>query len=253
VNRCSDIRDLFGPALENEAGPVEIEQVHSHVAECSECAELFDAMKLVIGAGDFMEDVEPPPHLEEDLSSTPCRRWLGLLYQAVDREISPANLDRLLTHLEDCPTCRQVWHDLTLVHQVGEAMVPPNHLLSKCISVRDAIARIPILGRRTATAAAYILALVTSLAIGNPTIIAQDFQAVAAEKVSRAASGVSEVAADGRGEFRVLMWRAMQWGEQRIDTVRGWVDQLTNNDDTDDENNDITGPTDDGTSQGDEQ
>jgi hypothetical protein len=146
-----------------------------------------------------------------------------------------------------------VWHDLTLIHQVGEAMVPPNHLLSKCISVRDAIARIPILGRRTATAAAYVLALVTSLAIGNPTIIAQDFQAVAVDKVSRAASGVSEVAADGRGEIRVAIWRTMQWGGKKIDTVRGWFDQLIATDDEADQTDTITGSAEESKPQGDEQ
>ena len=231
MKNCAEIRDLFGPVLEHEAGPAEIERLRTHLAGCAECTEIFDAMKLVVGAGGFMADVDPPPHLEDELSSTPCRRWLGLLYQAVDREISSTNLERLLTHLEGCESCREVWHDLTLIHQVGEAMVPPNHLLPKCISVRDAISRIPILGRRTATAAAYVLALVTSIAIGNPTIIAQDFQAVAVDKVSRAASGVSEVAADGRGELRVLAWRAMRWGEQRIDTVRGWVNALRKPDD----------------------
>ena len=148
----------------------------------------------------------------------------------MDREIAQPNLERLLTHLESCPSCRQVWHDLTLIHQVGDAMEPPNHLLSACIRVRETVARITILPRRTATAAAYVLALLASLAIGNPTIIAQDLQAAATERVSKAASGVSEVAASGRGEARVALWRVMKWGEARIDAVRGWVDQLRDND-----------------------
>jgi predicted anti-sigma-YlaC factor YlaD len=242
VSGCSRIRDLFGPVLEDQATVEEIERVHAHLAECSSCEELFEAMQLVIGAGDCMSDVEPPDHLEHDLSASPCRRWLGLLYQAVDREISQANLERLLGHLESCTSCRQVWHDLTLIHQVGDAMVPPNHLLQRCIAVRDTIARIPILNRRTATAAAYVLALVTSLAIGNPTIIAQDLQAVAVDRVSRATTGVSEVAADGRGEVRVLLWRAMKWGEGRIDTARGWIDQLRGNDRQTDESDEVAAP-----------
>ena len=249
MSTCTDIRDLFAAVLENEAGEAEVEQVRTHIDGCAECAELYDAMGMVVGAGSFLADLEPPPHIGEELASSPCRRWLGLLYQAVDREISQPNLERLLPHLEACPSCRRVWHDLSLIHQVGDAMVPPNHLLSKCITVRDAVARIVILPRRTATAAAYILALLASLAIGNPTIIAQDLHTAAAERVAKAASGVTEVAADGRGEARVALWRTMKWGEEKIDAVRGWIERLRNDDD--DAGEATTEPAQDTNSQGD--
>ncbi len=231
MSSCTDTRDLFAAVLENEASPAEAEKVHAHIAGCPECAEIFAAMGMIIGAGDFLADVEPPPHLGDELASSPCRRWLGLLYQAVDREISQPNLERLLSHLESCPSCRRVWLDLTLIHQVGDAMTPPNYLLEKCIKVRDAVARIAILPRRTATAAAYILALLASLAIGNPTIIAQDLHTVASEKVAMAATGVSEVAADGRGEIRVALWRALNWGEQKLNSVRGLIDSVKDDND----------------------
>jgi len=233
VNTCTDFRDLFAAVLENEADMAEVEQVRAHIDGCPECADFYAAMEIVVGAGDFLAEAEPPSHIGDEIASSPCRRWLGLLYQAVDREISQPNLERLLTHLEACPSCREVWHDLTLIHQVGDAMEPPNHLLQRCIKVRDAVAKIAILPRRTATAAAYILALLASLAIGNPTIIAQDLHTVASERVAKAASGVSEVAADGRGEVRVALWRTMKWGETKIDAVRGWIERLGNDDDTD--------------------
>lgn len=231
MNRCTDCRDLFAAVLENEASRAEVDRVRAHIDGCAECAELYEAMAMVIGAGDFLAEVEPPPHLGEELASSPCRRWLGLLYQAVDREISQPNLERLLTHLGSCPSCRRVWHDLTLIHQVGDAMTPPKYLLEKCIRVRDAVARIAVLPRRTATAAAYILALLASLAIGNPTIIAQDLHTVASEKVAMAATGVSEVAADGRGEVRVALWRALNWGEQKVSSIRGFFDRWNDNND----------------------
>ena len=233
MNTCVDFRDLFAAVLENEADTAEVEQVRAHIDGCPECADLFAAMEMVVGAGGFLAEVEPPSHIGDEIASSPCRRWLGLLYQAVDREISQPNLERLLTHLEACPSCREVWHDLTLIHQVGDAMEPPNHLLQSCIKVRDAVVKIAILPRRTATAAAYILALLASLAIGNPTIIAQDLHTVASERVAKAASGVSEVAADGRGEVRVALWRAMRWGETKIDAVRGWIERLGHDDDAD--------------------
>jgi len=232
MNDCTGIRDLFSVVLEGEADEASATLVRNHVADCSDCAELFETMTAVIGTTDFMADIEPPAHIADEISDSPCRRWLGLLYQAVDREITQHNLDRLLTHLDSCSSCRQVWQDLTLVHQVGDAMEPPGHLAATCVRVREAITRITILPRRTATAAAYVLALLATLAIGNPTIIAQEVQAVAAESVSRAATGVSEVAADGRGEARVALWRVMKWGENKIDAVRGWLDGLTDDDET---------------------
>lgn len=235
MNTCTELRELFPAVLEDAATDAEIERVRAHVDGCADCAELFEAMGMVIGAGALLADADPPPGLADELASSPCRRWLGLLYQAVDREIAPPNLERLLTHLESCQSCRQVWHDLSLIHQVGEVMAPPNHLLQKCIMVRDAVAKITVLPRRTATAAAYILALLASVAIGNPTIIAQDLHSVATEKVAKAATGVSEVAADGRGEARVALWRAMQWGEKKIDSVIDWIDLVRNNDNNADE------------------
>lgn len=229
---CADIRELLGPVLEGDASPEQTELVAAHVADCAECAELYEAMTMVVGAGELLDDLAPPPHLGSELASSPCRRWLGLLFQAVDREITQLNLERLLPHLEACESCRQVWHDLTLIHQVGDAMAPPAHLRDACIRARDAVRRIAVLPRRTATAAAYVLALLASLAIGNPTIIAQDLQATATQHVSWAASEVSEVAQEGRGEVRVLLWRAMRWGEARIDAVRGVIDRLTDDDAT---------------------
>ncbi|MEE4273955.1 MAG: zf-HC2 domain-containing protein [Thermoanaerobaculales bacterium] len=230
MSTCTEIRDLFGAVLDREADEAETERVQTHLAECAECAELFEAMAMVTNAGRIMAKVEPPPHISAEIAASPCRRWLGLLYQAVDREISQHNLDRLLSHLDRCPTCRQTWHDLTLIHQVGDSMEPPNHLASACIQVRNAVTSITVLPRRTATAAAYVLALLATIAVGNPIIIAQEVQSVAVERVSQAASGVSEVAADGRGEIRVALWRTMRWGQSKIDTVRGWVDALRGSD-----------------------
>jgi predicted anti-sigma-YlaC factor YlaD len=231
MNRCDDIRVLFSAVLEREATEDEAARVVEHTRGCPECAELFETMSVIVDSGDHLAELDPPAQLGSEIADSPCRRWLGLLYQAVDRDISQHNLERLFGHLEQCESCRQVWYDMTLIHQVGEVMQPPGHLVYACIQVRNAVRRIAILPRRTATAAAYVLALLASLAIGNPTIVAQDLQASAAEQMSRAATGVSEVAASGRGEARVALWRVLRWGETRIDTARSWLGRLTGSDD----------------------
>jgi predicted anti-sigma-YlaC factor YlaD len=150
---------------------------------------------------------------------------LGLLFQAVDREISQHNLERLLTHLEACPSCRRTWQDLTLVHQVSEAMEPSQYLLTRCIAAREKRPEVrPILNRRMATAAAYFLAVLTSLVIGNPVTLARSGAGDAVGRVAEAVSTeVSSVAEQGRGEARIMLWRVWKWGERKVEAVRDFV------------------------------
>ena len=141
-----------------------------------------------------------------------------MLHQAVDRDISEHNLERLLSHLESCEACRRAWNDLSLIHQVGEALIPPQHLLDSCISVRRKILRRPVLSRRAATAAAYVLAVLASLMIGNPVSIARS---PTVQRVTETVTTeVNYVAEQGRSEFKVMLWRAWQWTEKQAAAAR---------------------------------
>ncbi len=79
----------------------------------------------------------------------------------------------------------------------------------------------PILNRRLATAAAYFLAVLTSLVIGNPVTLARS------ETVGRVATVVTteveQVAVQGRGEARIALWRIWKWGEKKVEAVRDFV------------------------------
>ncbi len=230
---CTDVRELLGLYLENELEEEIASTVRDHMTSCSECTELAEVMAGIIDAGSGLAELDPPPSLAADLSASPCRRWLGLLFQAVDREISQHNLERLLSHLEACPSCRRTWQDLTLIHQVGDAMTPPSYLVSKCIRAREKIHRVrPILNRRMATAAAYFLAVLTSLVIGNPVTLARSQAGTAVGRVAEVVSAeVSDVAEHGRGEARIMLWRVWKWGERKVEAVRDFVSR----DDTDDD------------------
>jgi anti-sigma factor RsiW len=232
MERCADVRELLSLHLEGELDEAQAAEVREHLAGCAECAELAATMAEIMDAGAALAEVEAPAGLAADLAASPCRLWLGLLFQAVDHEISPANLERLLTHLEACPACRSTWQDLTLIHQVGEAMEPSQYLLKRCIGARERRPQAPpILNRRLAVAAAYVLAVVTSLIIGNPVTLARSQAAPAVERVAEAVSSeVSEVAAHSRGEIRVMLWRLWQWGESKVEAAR----TLFSSDDDDD-------------------
>ena len=237
---CAEIRDLFSLYLEGELEREQAQAMREHVAECEDCAGILETMQGIVEVGSSLGDLEPPDHLMSDLASSPCTRWLGLLGQAGDREISQHNLERLLTHLEACPSCRRTWQDLTLVHQVCEAIEPSQYLLKRCIAAREKRADVrPILNRRMATAAAYFLAVLTSLIIGNPVTLARSG---AGEAVSRVADAVgtevSTVAETGRGEARIILWRAWKWGEKKVDALLGFLDRTDDTEDTPNESPD---------------
>jgi predicted anti-sigma-YlaC factor YlaD len=225
MSGCTDVRELLSHYLEGELEEEQAVMVGEHLAVCEDCAGIVETLESIVDAGSALDELEPPDHLLSDLASSPCTRWLGLLFQAVDREISQHNLERLLTHLEACPSCRRTWQDLTLVHQVSDAMEPSEYLLKRCIAAREKRPETrPLLNRRMATAAAYFLAVLTSLVIGNPVTLARSGAGDAVGRVAEAVSTeVSGVAESGRGEARIMLWRVWKWGERKVEAVRDFV------------------------------
>ena len=221
---CTDVRGLLSLYLEGELEEEQAITVREHIAECEDCAGILETLENIVDAGSALDELEPPDHLLSDLAASPCTRWLGLLFQAVDREISQHNLERLLTHLEACPSCRRTWKDLTLVHQMSDAMEPSQYLLKRCIAAREKRPETrPLLNRRMATAAAYFLAVLTSLVIGNPVTLARSGAGEAVRVAEAVSTEVSGVADSGRGEARIILWRVWKWGERKVDAVRDFV------------------------------
>jgi hypothetical protein len=85
-----------------------------------------------------------------------------------------------------------------------------------------------------ATAAAYFLAVLTSLVIGNPVTLARSGADEALGRVAEVVSSeVSDVAEQGRGEARIMLWRLWKWGERKIEAVREFVSRDEAGADTD--------------------
>ncbi len=220
---CEAVRELLPSFVEGELSEPDRDRLREHLAGCEDCSELADILSTITGVGDGLDTLQPPDELATEVAASPCGRWLGLLFGAVDRQITDGNLERLLSHLESCPGCRQAWTDLTLIHQVADAFEPPPGLLARCVNVRR---RPPkqrfIYGRRAATAAAYILAVLVSLTIGNPVSIARS--PVVQDLAGSVTSEVQQMATDSRGELRVMVWRIWKWGARQVDTVRKLVE-----------------------------
>jgi len=214
---CEQVRELLGQLLEGALPDEERAALEQHLAGCAECRETREALELIAAALPSLAGLEPPPQLAGDLAASPCRRWLGLLHQAVDHEIEQRGLERLLAHLDRCPTCRQAWNDLSLIRQVSDAIEPPPSLLERCIEAPRRVFRRPILSRRAATAAAYLMAVLVSLMVGNPVSIARS--PVVQRVTTAVTSEVGQAAEHGRGEVRVMLWRAWQWAERQASAI----------------------------------
>jgi predicted anti-sigma-YlaC factor YlaD len=229
MTTCDRIRELLSTALDAALPQADRRVVDDHLAACPSCrsfaSDLTDWWTDLARAG---ESLEPPTGLEHAIASSPCQRWLSLLFEAVDRQISEPNLERLFGHLERCAGCREAWIDLTLLHQTGELLEPSDDLVARCVAApRRRRPRTRILERRTVAAAAYILAVTTSLAIGNPVLIARTPAPDAVQRVATdVGEEVAEVASDGRGEARVMLWRVWRAAARGADAVRDLVDPL---------------------------
>lgn len=221
--RCPVHRDRLPAFVRGELPPGEHDEVRRHLRGCGECRELADLMSDIGGTVALARSaLQPPPGLLQRLDRPPCERWLGLLFQAVDRSLSTEGLERLMGHLESCPACRRAWEDLTLVRQVGDALEPPPDLAAACSTVHRQRVRRTIVGRRFATAAAYVLAVLTSLALGNPVTTARMPTTETVQRVAATVtSEVGEVAADGRGELKVMLFRTLRWADDKADALRG--------------------------------
>jgi predicted anti-sigma-YlaC factor YlaD len=224
---CDAIRERFSAFVEGDLDQPSRAAVHTHVEQCESCRTDLDLLTAWMGDSSSVGvRLVPSDELAEEIATSPCRRWLSLLSQAIDREISESNLERLLSHLDTCDACRQAWSDLTLVHQVSTALEPPSGLAERCASRPSRPAASRVLGRRSVAAAAYVLAVSASLLIGNPVLIARTPPVETLERVtSTISTEAAEAASDGRGELRVMLWRAWRTTSQSAAAVREIVEQ----------------------------
>jgi predicted anti-sigma-YlaC factor YlaD len=223
MTRCDDLRLLM--TLDDERNDA---QVVAHLECCDECRGFvltLDAwQKDARTVGDALE---PTGDLEARISASPCQRWLSLLFLAVDRDISSTQLERLLQHLDQCDSCRDAWNDLSLMHQVGQALRPGTEAIDRCLAIPRLPRRPRVLGRRTVAAAAYAVAVTASLVIGNPVLIARTPPRGTVQRVATdVRSEMAEVAENGRGELRVVLWRIWQAAERGAASIRETFDWL---------------------------
>jgi len=225
MSSCDVWREYFGEAIEE--GSVRAPGFVEHLEDCDDCRSLFEVYTDLFSDSPWLAELPAPAGLASVVSGSPCARWLRRLYAAVDRESAEADLGALFDHLESCSECRRVWVDFSLIREVGECLKAPDGLVEACLRHQRPRRIRPVLGRMTASAAAYFLAVLASLVIGNPVTFARYNQATATVQQIRAVVSpeVSAVAVSGRGELRVMLWRCLLWGEQQMKTIEdAWTE-----------------------------
>jgi predicted anti-sigma-YlaC factor YlaD len=224
---CARFRELLAAAGDDDAATSVAVGLEAHLAQCSDCRALSEALALVAEAGSSVADLEPPASLAAAVCG-PCRPWRTLLFRALDHDLDDATLDRLLDHLEGCEACASLWADLTLVRQASECLVPPPHLLHRCVWGVKGRRPMPVLGRRAAIAVAYALTVVATLVVGNPVTLARNPAAETLRNlVGTFRHELTAASADGRGELRVALWRAWTWTSSTADAARELIAAIT--------------------------
>lgn len=241
MSGCEHFRELLCTSLDGPLEAADERDLRHHLHGCAGCRELADAMTLVSEAGTGLGRLDPPRDLHDRITGSACRRWQSLLFRAVDEDIDEDSLECLLTHLEECEACSSLWADLTLVRQVGGCLEPPAHLRQRCIWGIKKNLPMPVIGRRTAVAVAYALTVMATLVVGNPVTLARNPAAETLRTVAGTVSEeVAEVTDDGRGELRVMLWRAWTWTRSTADTARELLSNLENDTDSNPDQGDQT-------------
>lgn len=217
-------RPLIPAWIEGELDTDQVLRLEEHLEVCADCRRTAEALRAVREAGRTLSRLEPPDDLAARLTASSCARWLDLLHRAADHELESDTVSRLLQHMETCPGCRRAWDDLTLIHQIRDALTPPPGLALRCIARREGRgSERRIFGVRTATAAAYVLAVLTTLLLGNPVSLARRDAGVVHQARRTVERRVAVAASNGRGELRVILWRTWKWGQHQAESIRDLI------------------------------
>jgi len=153
-----------------------------HAEECAGCRDALDRLRGLADGAAVMAGLHAPPELVERLRRMPrlpadCERAQDLLAEALDGALDEPARRELMGHLHGCAACRTTWEAFATLREVGRdtrararlravAALPPRQRI-------EGRRRLAFFDLRLATAAAYVLAALTVMLIGNPASFAR--------------------------------------------------------------------------------
>jgi hypothetical protein len=153
-----------------------------HVADCQACREALDRIRGLADGAAALTRVRAPQELLERLRRMPrlpadCERAQELLGGALDGELDEAGRRDLMGHMYGCAGCRGAWEAFATLREVGrDTHARPRLRAVAALPPRQRIEgrrRLAFFDLRLATAAAYLLAALTVMLIGNPASLAR--------------------------------------------------------------------------------
>lgn len=157
-------------------------ELERHAADCDACREALDRIRGLAEGTAALAHVRAPAELLDRLRRMPrlpaeCERAQELLGGALDGELDDTGRRELMGHLYGCAGCRGVWEAFATLREVGRAArVRPRLRAVAALPPRQRIEgrrRLAFFDLRLATAAAYLLAALTVMLVGNPASLAR--------------------------------------------------------------------------------
>ena len=178
MSTCDRVLERLDDAL---AGTLPAE-LSAHVAGCAACRDAVERARLVAGAPGPLGGLRAPDSLVSRIAAMPrlalgCERVVEGFDDALDGRLEGAERRAFVDHLRSCPACQAGWEAFATLRQVGAATrVADDRLAALAVhpSARlDVRRRKKLVDLRLATAAAYLVAALTVMLIGNPGTIAR--------------------------------------------------------------------------------
>lgn len=178
MSRCDDLLDRI-----EAAGVAELpDDLAAHAHGCEGCREALARAQGLEEAGHAVRGIRPSAELVARIKTLhrlplACEHAIASINEALDGELDMAGREALLGHLHGCPACQTAWEALATLQEVGRTTAVAPRLRARLVvhpRTRVERRRRPrFFDLRLATAAAYLVAAMTIMLIGNPATIAR--------------------------------------------------------------------------------
>lgn len=178
MNLCTELREQLEAVLDGTLSA----QLAGHLAGCPACSHIVAQARAARENSRSMASARAPSALTDHLKRLPrlpqaCEHVQILVAAALDGELPDSDRTLLLQHLHGCPGCLASWEAFATLREAGaHAHLQPLRRAALAIAPwrrLDARRRRPLFDLRLATAAAYLVAAVTVVAISNPATVAR--------------------------------------------------------------------------------
>lgn len=175
---CEHLRESLEAAVAGELA-VDLRQ---HLETCADCQSTVRRARQSGEGGAMLRPLRAPAELKARLKAmtrlpASCEQAVERFGAALRGELNASEQTELLAHLRACRACQGSWEALATLREVGSLTRiadPARAALSVHPRLRITVRRqYRTFDLRLATAAAYLLAALTVLLIGNPTQIAR--------------------------------------------------------------------------------